>query len=418
MPDVQLPQVLLMANLEAGTGDYDSHLLYPKGCDNLPLRMQEHYIGVDAVSWYVQKESGFFKKLSASGTLKLSVAGESYEVGLGLYELADGAKSAPIFDRPVLPERVFRGGPITVSARITAIGRDQVVGRLLKATASSALGVVKGMVQTAGVAGPALPLAEAGATLMGGVRQLLDEQPKDQQLLSEGGIERSITPDRILGEQTYLLLRRGGRLKESQLSVVREGSLDAPHYNGEPLRDGAWLLLRFRRVAEYPLQRDWYPQVRKLITDLIGLVDDVKAGTIAKEQATSSLKPGSESQPSMYDEYRRLRSIVLSDGVLTQAEAGGYAATLAEIRRLATTAILSGDYQAFNNSIGEFRASVFKGGPSSDETRKSITDALRAAGALRPLPAGVDQPSETLGFDQASISLKNFKRLNKLLPQG
>ena len=52
---------------------------------------------------------------------------------------------------------------------------------------------------------------------------------------------------------------------------------------------GAWLLLRFRRVAEYPLQRDWYPQVRKLIADLISLVDDVKAQTMTKDQATAHL---------------------------------------------------------------------------------------------------------------------------------
>ena len=407
-----------MVNLEAGTGDYGFHVLHGQGGDHQPLRMQEHYVGVDAVSWFVQKESGFFTKRAASGTLKLSLAGETYEVGLGVYDLADGAKSAPVFDRPVLPERVYRGGPITVSARITSIGRDQAVGRLLKATASSALGVVSGMVQTAGLAGPYRPLAEAGSTLMNGVRQLLDEQPADQQLFSEGGFDYTIQPENVLGERTFVLLHRGSKLDKAKLQIAQDGPRETPLYEGGPLRDGAWLLLRFRRVAEYPLQREWYPQVRKLIADLIGLVDDVKAETVTKDQAMTSLRPGTESQPSLYDEYRRLRGVVLGDGVLTQAEAGGYAGTLSEIRRLATAAVQSGNCAAFDAAVRQFRAGVVKGQSPGREQAEALVEAVRVAEGLRPAAAPIAKQLSGIAPHVATfLPLKHMTKLHELIPE-
>src|SRR6516162_5684677 len=111
----------MVQNLKAGQGEHQATLIGGPA-DPMPLTPQKHYLAVDVAGWFVNQESGWFKDRLATGTLTLNVGGsESYHVALGLYELKGGARVAPVFGKPVLPERVYRGGPISVQAVISGV---------------------------------------------------------------------------------------------------------------------------------------------------------------------------------------------------------------------------------------------------------------------------------------------------------
>ena len=119
----------------AGKGDHHVYRIMPSDMsDQTVLTAGSHYIGVDAVAWFINKADGWFTSSMASGTLdiRLSSGLEKYQAALGTFELKGGAKVAPVFERPILPDRNFRGGPITIAASLTALKKDTVVAGLLK----------------------------------------------------------------------------------------------------------------------------------------------------------------------------------------------------------------------------------------------------------------------------------------------
>jgi hypothetical protein len=175
----------------AGTGEHRYYLISGKDPDGSPLAAQENYVGIDAVSWFVNKASSWFTDRIAMGTLSITLAGgeEKYDLPLGLYDLSAGAQLAPIFDQPVLPERVYRGGTVGLRAVLTGIKRDTKIARLIKSTSSAALSVVGGMVHTATLAGPYRPLVTAGGTLIDGLQGILDTPDEKMRIFDPAGLE-------------------------------------------------------------------------------------------------------------------------------------------------------------------------------------------------------------------------------------
>ena len=196
----------------------------------------------------------------ASGTLDIVMSGglEKYQAALGTFELKSGARFAPVFDRSVLPDRNYRGGPLTVIASLTAIKKDTAIGGMLKSAASASLGIVAGMVNTATVAGPAKLLTVAGEDLIGGVKKVLNDTAQKREPIFDfsSGLEYSFRPESVVGPESFLLLHRGSQLSDSRLEVRASGQLLVPFHQGSPLEDGAWLLLRLRRSDEYSGVRD------------------------------------------------------------------------------------------------------------------------------------------------------------------
>lgn len=97
----------------AGMGEHRSYVLKAADAGNAgPIRPNRHYIAVEAASWYVNQDSSWFRERMATGTLTviLEAGPETFEVALGIYELDGGARIAPVADRAILPERVYRGG--------------------------------------------------------------------------------------------------------------------------------------------------------------------------------------------------------------------------------------------------------------------------------------------------------------------
>jgi hypothetical protein len=198
----------------------------------------------------------------------------------------------------------------------------------------------------------------------------------------------TLRPNQILGPETYLLLHRGSRLDRRSLSVLDDGAVPFPAYEQQPLQDGVWLLLRLRRVSEFPVERPWFKLFRQWMGEVISLLDDAQVQVSTSQNALRALTPDSESSR-LYDLYRQLREEILNDGVLTQVEAAGYAGTLSTYRRLAIESIQTADYDRFLGLLRLLPAGI-ETGQAPGPAVEGIFRAERAAAAsLRPI---IEQP--------------------------
>lgn len=362
---------------EAGKGEnhvYRIALVDPS--DQCRLTARNHYISVEAIAWYINKTNGWFTKLIASGTLEIQLSGglEKYQAALGTFELASGAKTAPVFDRPILNERNYRGGPISFTAMLSAIRKDAVISIMLNSAASASLGVVGGMVNTATLSGPLKILAAAGEDIVNSVRKVLcDTGTSREPIFDFTGLGFAIRPESIVGPQTFLLLQRGAALDEAKLTIGANGHLLVPFYNGVMLDDGAWLLLRIRRSEEYSGVREWFEDVKKLRGRIKSLVDDFEASSLTKEEGLGQLKSSGTGDKTLLDEFFRLRSIINNDGVLSEREAGLYVGQL-YTAILAAKKAISGDSSGRNPS--KMLTDVI------DSTSKSLSLGQRIGGML------------------------------------
>ena len=72
---------------EAGKGEHHYYLIKrqaenPK--DTAEIEVRKHYLGIDAVRWFVNKQGTILTNRIARGTVHVSLANETYEAGLGL----------------------------------------------------------------------------------------------------------------------------------------------------------------------------------------------------------------------------------------------------------------------------------------------------------------------------------------------
>lgn len=366
---------------EAGKGEHKVYLIVPKSNDTAKLTARNHYIGIDAVTWYVNKESSWFMDRMASGTLEIKLAGglERYSVALGAFELKGGSRTAPIFDRPAVPDRNYRGGEITFTAQISAIKKDTALSGILKSAANATLGVAAGMVSTATIAGPSKLLGAAGDEIISGVQTLLTSTgEKKEPLFDFTGVEKSIRPEDIVGPEVYLLIHRGVQLVESELTVDKSGLVLLPFYNGAPLDDGTWLLIRIRRSDEYSGVRDWFDAAKQLRIKITNTVEDYFFETIDKTEALAEFSATSAGGKSTMDEFLRLRSIISNDGVLSEREALFHVGNLRIRMKAAKKAVTEDNKQVYYDAIKELKEAISQGVSPSTSTVNTFAEEIKS----------------------------------------
>jgi hypothetical protein len=320
---------------EAGEGDNFLYRLVPPGqSPQRPLSRDEDYVAVDAASWFINKDSSWFKKRTASGTMTIALAGglEQYHAALGTFELQDGARTAPVFDRPLLPDRRYRGGPLTFAVTLTSLERDTAFASVLKSAASASLNIVGGMVETATLAGPQQILGAAGSELVRGIgAALANSAPGREPLFGSEGMEATLQPADLEFPVTYLLFHRGSRLDAKKLKVGVQGQVSQVEHDGARLEDGAWMLLRLRKESSYRGVRPWDESAEKLRANVANLVDDAAAGVLTRADALDQLRPGGEGRTTLFDELTALRRTIRDDGVLTSRDGGARARVLTQV---------------------------------------------------------------------------------------
>lgn len=396
-------------NTKAGKGEHHVYKIIPESDDNLPLTAQTHYLGVDAVSWFLNKENSWFTNRMASGTIEISLSNgmERYKAALGTFELEGGSRIAPVFDRPVLMDRNYRGGGIGFTASLTAIKKDTVLAGVLKSAASASLGIVAGMVDTAAISGPAQILTTAGSQLINGVNQILStNSEKHEALFDFNGLEFNITANDIVGPEIYLLFHRGANLDENKLTIRYEGLTTIPTYENKDLEDGAWLLLRLRRSSEYPNVRPWFAKRRSLKSRIKVLVDNVINEFQTKESALKEFKFSESGEGTLLDEFGMLRSIILNDGVITEVQALAFTTEVTSLVVNAKKAIKQANKEIIASSE-KAMMDMFKGVKKSTHFGNIINDQIYAIQEAR---------SNSLIDVKSSLNLDSLDNISKAMP--
>jgi hypothetical protein len=382
-------------NTLAGKGEHRVYRVVPQDPnDTGKLTARNHYVGVEAVAWFINKESSWFTDRMASGTLDIKLAGglERYQAALGTFELKGGSRIAPVFERPVIPDRNYRGGPITFGASLTAIKRDTALGGLLKSAANASLGIAAGMVATAGIAGPATLLTAAGEELISGVQRVLtDTGEKREPLFDFNGLEYNLFPEQVVGPAVFLLMHRGMLLDETKLTIKPQGQLLLPYYNGVPLEDGAWLLLRVRRADEYSGVREWSEDARALRASITSLVNDVANGFRDKDEALKEFQPTTVGSKTLFDQFTKLRTIIYADGVLSEREASF------NVGRL-TTMIASASRAIRENNLAVYDAEM-----------KNLLSAIAAPRTRGPIARGILSFEKEVFLNEVSSLVESRK---------
>ena len=410
-----------MPDTPAGTGE---HALYRIGSaasgDTARLTARNHYIGVEAVAWFINEQSGWLSKKMASGTLTITLASglETYEAALGTFALEHESRTAPVFAHEVLKERNYLGGSLTFAASLTMIKKDSAIAGLLKSAAAASLGVVSGMVETATLAGPATILSAAGSDIIGGVRNLLDNTGEDRKPLFDfSGLVVTLKPEEMQGPVLFLLLHRGARLDQSKLKVQNLGTLQYPFYDDAPLTDGAWLLLRVKRSDEYTGVRQWFRAAQLLRTRLSNLVDDVASGILQKEEALKEFITTPGGDRTVVDEFVRLRSVIQDDGVLSERETNLHIGQLRLRVDAAKRAVSDGKRATYDAAIAETAKSIEKGAQPPRVVADAIIDEARAVANRRLHTVVADTSFRRVASMSPAAMLSSFQYMPRMLAE-
>lgn len=358
----------MMKEMPSKAGEGNHHYYFPKfpnsnPADTAPFKVSEHYVGVYAVKWYTNMEGNFFKQRMASGTCALTLSTESYEVSLGTYDLKDGSHLAPFFNQPILANRMFRGGLLTVKVFARAIEKDTVLGGLLIDVAKASLGVVSVAVAAASATGPQAVLLAAGQSLTTGVKNMLNQKSEGVTILNDSGVSVTLDPTKQLkGSENYLLIHRGAELDENKLEVRKDekGNLEMM-YGDAPLDDGAWILFLLRREDKYGNTRPWDEEAEKAQTDVDNLMRKWLANGITKEQVEGNLRPRGADPPNVADQVLKVIVKITEDYVLARREANSKAGKLMASLKLAQAAAQQDNPQKYFTEMEDTESKLSKG---------------------------------------------------------
>lgn len=311
------------ASAKAGQGNPARYYL-PSDSGDTPIEPGMDYISIEATSWFINQDSNWFNKWSASGSIsmKLDDGASRYNVALGVFELDNGAKIAPVFEKAVLPQRAFRGGSIEVEVSLTGFEKATTLLKLLKSASRASLDIVAGMVQAAEATGPMKVLTAAGAELVSGVQDVLGESgPGRQAFFPAGALSFTLSPDDLGADELYVLLHRGSPLSHNQLMVTELGGRTAVLDGGISLVDGVWMLLKFSKSQRYLGYRPWQDKQDGLKDEISNLRQDVRLGVITPPQALKQLTRGTESKGTLFDRFVEVRTLIQSDSTITGRDA-------------------------------------------------------------------------------------------------
>jgi hypothetical protein len=372
---------------EAGKGNARVYRIAPDSpTDSAQIKARKHYVGIDAAAWFVNKSDSWFSKKTVSGTIQIKMSGgnETYNVGMGTFELRGGIKIAPIFGKPILPDRNYLGGSFTITCTLSAIKQDTVISSMLKSAGDASLGVVAGMVDTASLAGPSKLLSAAGSSLVGSVRDILTETgPDREELFTSSGVAYTLRPEELTGSHIYLLLHRGEALDESSLKVGQSGELEMPFYNNAELQDGAWVLLRIRRSDEYSGVREWYDDVKGLRNRISNLLDDTAAGFRTRQDALSEFTPTAAGDKTIADAFATVRSRIQNDGVLCERQASVFVGNLRQRIVAAIKAIKIGQYNTAEEEVAAATRTISDGRSPGGEMESVFVEEVTALSNVR-----------------------------------
>ena len=374
---------------DAGKGEHHYYLIKRPAenpNDTAEIEARKHYLGIDAVRWFVNKQGTILTNRIASGTVHVSLANETYDAGLGLYQLEGGARTAPIFDRPVLPNRIYPGDKITLRIYMRAIQQDTLLGGLLREMSKATLDVIAGAVGAATATGPMAVLLAAGASLTGGVREILNQGKRGLTILDPEGIEVTLSASDLRGPETYLLVHRGLNLAANQLRLAITGNnISDVLYADAPLEDGAWCLFRLRREDEFGGPRPWEQEARSARAELDALMTQWSLDGVTVQEVREQLKPKGSQPPSLGDRILTVIQSIRTDWVLAEREAIAHTGKLKARLDLAQQAARTDNVQHYFDQRDELETKLKDGQRPPRTAAKALSGEAEQVHGTRPL---------------------------------
>jgi hypothetical protein len=363
-----------------GDDHFHVYIIPDKTSPRVSLGIDEQYLGIDVNSWYVNKESNWIRDLfsshMATGSLSIDLGGQKFHAVLGTFELNSGATIAPIFNKPVLQDRVYMGGSISLKVNLAAIKRDNAIATILKRAAKASLHVTNSMVKI-GAAEPLQILTSAGEELISGIQDLLDSPDQEKKpLFSSNGLEVTLQPSRIEYSDTYLLFHRGSNLDKTRLSIEGEPS-PKPTYDGQLLEDGTWLLILLRCHDYYSGRRDWYDQLKELNGKIQNLILDYASDVKGKKDCLAQFKPSPDGNKTLYDDFSQLRDTIRSDKVISSRQGTSYVTLITFRLDIARRAIKQENAELFDDFNGRLKEVFDEDQITDEKTQSALIRAFR-----------------------------------------
>lgn len=336
----------------------------------------KHYIGVDAVVWFVNGQKNFFTERMVAGTIEVTLNGQTFPVVLGQYELKGGQQVAPIFDRALITSVPYRSGNIVINAVIQGNRQNTMAGTLLKQMAAATITAVAGVVslETGGVGAAAL--AAAGGVLVKGAQQVLSDN-NDKKVSIFSPFEVTIHPtEELRGAQSYILLHKGtDGLDATKFKIMSEDQGTDVYYNESPFRDGAWLLIRIRRSDIYIGDpRPWLSDVDNVKSDFDQLIDSWQNGQLTVEEVKKNLVKSENETPTVADKVGIVSRRIRADNALILTDRRKYAGVLRAYLQSAIAAAAANDPKKYTEAVFAIDGAVKSIAPQPDV----LTDAIIA----------------------------------------
>lgn len=350
---------------KAGEGEHSKYFIKAPNAnfqDTANFEPRKHYVGIDIVRWYINKQGGWFKDRMASGTSEITLADEKYQAAIGLYQLEGGARTAPSFDKPIIPNRIYRGGMLSIRVFIQALEKDNLLSSLLKDMAIASLGVIAGAITTATAAGPTAILLAAGKSIVGGAENILKEGKNVVPVLDPSGVDVNIDLGNMTGRENYLLVHRGRKLDLNRLSFRIAGhTVEDVLYDSHPLDDGAWILIRLRREDNFGSPRPWRPDAQKVVTEIDNLIDRFSTGDTNEGDAIALLKVTGGEPETIGDKVEAVKTKIRNDFALTDRERLLESGKVKAYRKIALKAIQKNDESLYWNERKKAAVSLTAG---------------------------------------------------------
>jgi hypothetical protein len=391
--------ITMSSPAKAGEGNPHKFVITESSGGAKAFENDRHYVGLDAVIWFVNQQGGFFTDRMVAGTVEIALNGSAFPVVLGQYELKGGQQIASIFDRALISSSPYKSGRIVLKTTIQGNKSNTMAGALLKQVAAATLTAVAGAVtlETGGLGGVAL--STAGGVLVKGVQQALDDN-SDRKVTIFDSFEVTIDPpSELRGSQSYLLIHRGSdNLDASKLKIVSGAQGTDVNYDGSPFRDGAWLLIRLRRLEDYHGDpRPWSSAYDNIQLEFVDLFNQWATQQKTVDEVKQQLRPTTTGNPTLADELVALSRRISADEALIIRDRKKYSAVLYSYLNAANKAAAANDPGEFTKIEGGITQTVRSNAPQSAELTGSL---------VRMFSTGDDADC---GFSEADAKRLSFK---------
>lgn len=365
--------------LPAGEGETEIYPIHLNTGSIQPFQKDEHYVAISASSMFVNKQSNWLSQKSVTGLISIKVGNqEEMKVALNCYELENGQRRSPFTNKELMPVSKYTGGNIKIVAYLNGLKKDKQLKILLSSAADASLGIVKSMAMTP-VSAALSPLQAAGSSLIDGVKNIItDHSDKDFTIFDpKSGYDHTIDAASLKGDEFYVLLHRGSKLDKAKVSVLKDADIEYAQYDGQPLEDGAWILLQINRVKDFPFDREWKPAFHQLRDNLHNLITDVfDTGLKTAEEAKKEFKTSEDNRETISDKFVALRKTIQSDQALIENEKKALVAVMTRGFVAAKNAIEKNDRSIFDKLFEEMKPGSSK--VISEETKNAFAETMAA----------------------------------------